>query len=92
LNLEEEKTVLVLSRREDESIIISDNIEIKVVGVKQDQVKIGIIAPKDVKIFRKEIYDEIQKANIAAASMAGKIDSLKDVLSNQKVKINKGDL
>ncbi len=84
--------MLVLSRREDESIIISDNIEIKVVGVKQDQVKIGIIAPKDVKIFRKEIYDEIQKANIAAASMAGKIDSLKDVLSNQKVKINKGDL
>lgn len=71
--------MLVLSRREDESIIINDNIEIKVIGIKQDQVKIGIVAPKDVKIFRQEIYDEIQKANIAAANPAG-LDSLKDVL------------
>jgi carbon storage regulator len=76
--------VLVLSRREDESIIINDNIEIKVIGIKQDQVKIGIIAPKDVKIFRKEIYDEIQKANIAAATPAGNIESLKDVLSKKE--------
>ena len=71
--------MLVLSRREDESIIINDNIEIKVIGIKQDQVKIGIVAPKDVKIFRQEIYDEIQKANIPAANPAG-LDSLKDVM------------
>lgn len=75
--------MLVLSRREDESIIINDNIEIKVIGIKQDQVKIGIVAPKDVKIYRKEIYEEIQNANIAAANTAGKIDSLKDVMTKK---------
>jgi carbon storage regulator len=78
--------VLVLSRREDESIIINDNVEIKVIGIKQDQVKIGIIAPKDVKIFRKEIYEEIQNANIAAAKPVGNIESLKDVLSKKENK------
>lgn len=76
--------MLVLSRREDESIIINDDIEIKIIGVKQDQVKIGIIAPKNVKIFRKEIYDEIQSANIAAAAnTADKIGNLKDALSKK---------
>jgi carbon storage regulator len=81
--------VLVLSRREDESIIINDDIEIKVIGVKQDQVKIGIVAPKNVKIFRKEIYDEIQSANIAAAKAAGKVGDLKEALSQ---KDKKGEL
>ncbi len=79
--------MLVLSRREDESIIINDDIEIKVIGVKQDQVKIGIVAPKSVKIFRKEIYDEIQSANIAAAaSAAGKVGDLKEALSQKEKK------
>jgi carbon storage regulator len=78
--------VLVLSRREDESIIINDDIEIKVIGVKQDQVKIGIVAPKTVKIFRKEIYDEIQSANIAAANAAGKVGDLKEALSQKEKK------
>ena len=78
--------MLVLSRREDESIIVNDNIEIKIIGIKQDQVKIGIVAPKDVKIFRKEIYDEIQKANIAAASTTVKIGDLKNALSKKDTK------
>jgi carbon storage regulator len=76
--------VLVLSRREDESIMINDDIEIKVIGIKQDQVKIGIVAPKNIKIFRKEIYQDIQDANLAAANTAGKIDSLKDKLAKPK--------
>ncbi len=87
--------MLVLSRKEEESIIINDNIEIKIIGVKQDQVKIGIIAPKDVKIFRKEIYEEIQSANIAAASSADKIaglkQNLKDKLSKKGEKSKKND-
>lgn len=78
--------MLVLSRREDESIIINDDIEIKVIGIKQDQVKIGIVAPKNVKIFRKEIYEEIQRANIAAASTAVKIEDLKDVFIKKENK------
>lgn len=72
--------MLVLSRKEDESIIINDNIEIKIIGVKQDQVKIGIVAPRDVKIYRKEIYDEIQKENLAAASASSGLDKLKIAL------------
>jgi len=76
--------VLVLSRREEESIIIDDAIEIKIVGIKQDQVKIGIIAPKNVKIFRKEVYDEIQAANKAAAASALPVEDLKNVLKKEK--------
>ena len=79
--------MLVLSRRENQSIIINDNIEIKIVNVKQDQVKIGIVAPNDVKVYRKEIYDAIHKENIEAAdamSKINKIEKLKDVLSKKQ--------
>ncbi|NPV37709.1 Carbon storage regulator [Brevinematales bacterium NS] len=76
--------MLVLSRREEESIIIDDTIEIKIVGIKQDQVKIGIIAPKNVKIFRKEVYEEIQAANKAAAASALPVEDLKNVLKKDK--------
>lgn len=48
--------MLVLSRKIGESILINDNIEVQVVGIYKDKVKIGITAPKDVKIFRNEIY------------------------------------
>lgn len=83
--------MLVLSRKEDESIIINDNIEIKVIGIKQDQVKIGIVAPRDVKIFRKEIYEQIQRENIAAASAAGQIEQLKEALSKKDKSEGKND-
>lgn len=76
--------MLVLSRREEESIIIDDTIEIKIVGIKQDQVKIGIIAPKNVKIFRKEVYEEIQAANKASALSSLPIEDLKNVLKKDK--------
>lgn len=78
--------MLVLSRKEDESIIINDNIEIKIISVKQDQVKLGIIAPKNVTIYRKEIYEEIQKANIESVNAANKINNLKNALSDNKKK------
>jgi len=60
--------MLVLSRKKDDTIAIGDNIEITVVEVKGDVVKIGIAAPKDVKIYRGELLDAIRKANIEAAS------------------------
>ena len=59
--------MLILSRRKDEIIIIDDKIEISIVDIKGDQVKIGINAPKTVKIYRKEVYLEIEKENAAAA-------------------------
>ena len=55
--------MLVLSRKENESIIINNEIEIKIVHIKPDQVKIGIIAPKEVRIYRHEIFQEIMKEN-----------------------------
>ncbi|MEF2968078.1 carbon storage regulator CsrA [Paenibacillus sp. M1] len=60
--------MLVLSRKKGESIIISDNIELVVLEVEGDTVKLGIQAPKNVEIHRKEIYIAIQKSNVEASS------------------------
>ncbi|MGD6831714.1 carbon storage regulator CsrA [Sutcliffiella halmapala] len=59
--------MLVLTRKKDEAIKIGDDIEIKVIGINGDQVKIGIEAPKHVEIHRKEIYLSIQEENNAAS-------------------------
>ena len=58
--------MLALSRKAGESIIINNDIEIVVLDVKGEQVKLGINAPESVPIYRKEIYDQIQQANIEA--------------------------
>jgi carbon storage regulator len=55
--------MLILSRRKGETIIIGDNIEISVIDVQGDIIKIGINAPRSLSVHRKEIYDEIQAAN-----------------------------
>ena len=58
--------MLVLARKVDESIMIGDQIEVSIVDIKGDQVKIGIAAPKNVKVYRKEVYQAIQQENIEA--------------------------
>jgi carbon storage regulator len=70
--------VLVLTRKKNESIVINDNIEITIVDVQGDQVRIGINAPKNVSIYRKEIFLEIQAENKKAANV--KSIDLKDLL------------
>lgn len=70
--------MLALSRKKDEAIVINDDIEIKVIEIKGDQVKIGISAPKSVPIYRKEVYVQIQKANKAAANSVD-ADTLKNI-------------
>ena len=55
--------MLVLSRKKGESVIIQDNIVVTVLSVEGDIVKIGISAPKEVDIYRKELYDAIQLNN-----------------------------
>lgn len=60
--------MLALARKVNESIIINDNIEITVLEVKGDQIKIGIDAPKSVPVYRKELYVQIQEANAEAAN------------------------
>ena len=51
--------MLVLSRRRDESIILGDNIEIMIVGIQPNRIKLGITAPKGLKVYRREIYEHI---------------------------------
>ena len=59
--------MLVLARKLNQSIIINDNIEVLVIDIKGDQVKLGIKAPRSIAVFRGEIFQEIQKENIEAA-------------------------
>ena len=59
--------MLVLTRKVNESIMIGDNIEVVVVQVHGEQVKIGINAPREVAVHRKEVYEAIQKENIEAS-------------------------
>jgi len=61
--------MLVLTRKLNESIMIGDSVEITVVEVKGEQVKLGITAPKDVKVHRKEIFIAIQRENIDASKL-----------------------
>jgi carbon storage regulator len=58
--------MLVLSRQKDETIIIGDDVEITIVDVRGDKVRLGITAPRSVSVHRKEIYDAIQKEKQAA--------------------------
>ncbi len=53
--------MLVLSRQKDESIMIGDNVEVIIVDVRGDKVRLGITAPKDVSVHRREVYDAIQR-------------------------------
>lgn len=62
--------MLALARKVNESIIINDNIEVTILEIKGDQVKLGIEAPKSVPIYRKEIYKQIQSANEEAVQSA----------------------
>lgn len=76
--------MLVLTRKLNESIKIGDDVEITVIGVEGDQVKLGINAPRNIDIHRKEIYLAIQEENTAAA--AGSLDTLKQLESLTKPK------
>ncbi|MFS0674206.1 carbon storage regulator CsrA [Ornithinibacillus sp. 179-J 7C1 HS] len=72
--------MLVLTRKLNDVIQIGDDIEIKVLAIEGDQIKLGITAPKSVEIYRKEIYVDIQNQNNEAANIS--IDLLN--LLNQK--------
>ncbi|GAB4274129.1 MAG: hypothetical protein Kow0029_14300 [Candidatus Rifleibacteriota bacterium] len=77
--------MLVLTRKINEKIIIGDDVEIVLVDIGKDQVKIGINAPRSVKVHRWEVYEEIQKENREAAKITS-LDPLKslpqDILKN----------
>ena len=71
--------MLALTRNKGEALVINNNIEITVLEIRGDQIKIGISAPKDVPIYRKEVYLQIQQENEAAISVDG-LDALNNLL------------
>lgn len=69
--------LLILSRKKQESILIGKNIIIKILEVEGDRVKIGIEAPKDMKVLRKELYEDIREENKQAMNASkDKFDKL----------------
>ncbi|HAU38223.1 MAG TPA: carbon storage regulator [Phycisphaerales bacterium] len=71
--------MLVLSRQRDETIVIGDDIEITVVDIRGEKVRLGISAPPHVPVHRKEVYEAIKRENAAAAEAKGqtpKVESL----------------
>ena len=71
--------MLALSRKKNEAIVINNNIEITILEIKGDQVKVGINAPKEVPVYRKEVYLQIQEANSEAVNAEG-MEALKNLL------------
>lgn len=73
--------MLVLTRKKDQSIVINDNIEITILDVQGDQVRLGINAPRSVSVYRKEIFLEIQEENKKASEF--KAISLNDLIEKK---------
>ena len=71
--------MLALSRKQNEAIVIDNHIEITILEVKGDQVKIGINAPKEVPVYRKEVYMQIQESNKEAVNPEG-LEALKNLM------------
>lgn len=70
--------MLALTRKKGESLVLNNNIEVTILEIRGDQVKIGVSAPKEVPIYRKEVYLQIQKEN-EAASNAESLELLKNM-------------
>ena len=71
--------MLALTRKRGESLVVNNNIEITVLEIRGDQIKIGISAPKNVPVYRKEVYLQIQKENEASLKADG-LEALKNLL------------
>jgi carbon storage regulator len=71
--------MLALTRKKGESLVVNNNIEITVLEIRGDQIKIGISAPKNVPVYRKEVYLQIQKENEASLKADG-LEALKNLL------------
>lgn len=75
--------MLVLSRQKDQTIMIGDNIEITVVDIRGDKVRLGISAPSLIPVHRKEVYEAIQRENRAAANV--RLEDITDLSRRDKI-------
>jgi carbon storage regulator len=75
--------MLILSRKTNEKIMIGDEISLTIIEIRGDQVKIGIEAPKSVKVFRQEVFEAIQNENRAAAVSGANLETLSGIITAQ---------
>lgn len=75
--------MLVFTRRRNETIMIGDGIEVRVLRIGRDGVRLGIVAPADVPVHRQEIYDQIREANRSAAATPHPIAAIAERLRRQ---------
>jgi carbon storage regulator len=79
-----EATMLVLTRKTNQSIMIGDDVEVSVLAVSRDKIRLGITAPRDVPVFRKEVYLSIKNEQVAAEHGAShRLEEALDDLSNK---------
>lgn len=71
--------MLALTRKKGESLVINNNVEITILEIRGDQVKIGISAPKEVPVYRKEVYLQIQEENRESLNNADAMEALKNL-------------
>ena len=74
--------MLVLSRQRDETIMIGDDVEITVVDIRGDKVRLGITAPRHIQVHRKEVYEAIRRENERAATLSP--DDVSDVIDKDE--------
>lgn len=72
--------MLILSRKVNEKIMIGEDISLTIIEIRGDQVKVGVEAPKSVKVFRQEVYEAIQNENRAAATSVPNLESLQNLI------------
>ena len=82
--------MLILTRKLNETIMIGDKIEISVIEIKGDHIKLGINAPQNIKVYRQEVYKAIQQENIEASqAKPGILPTLDNLLDDAKKESNK---
>ena len=79
-----EPAMLVFTRRRDEAIMIGDGIEVRVLRVGRDGVRLGIVARSEVRVHRREIYDQIREATHSAAAAPARLASVKERLTKAR--------
>jgi len=72
--------MLALTRKKGESIIIGDNVEVVILGIAGEQVKVGIVAPREISVHRKEIYEQIQLENVAASRSRVSLSDISELI------------
>jgi carbon storage regulator len=76
--------MLILTRKKGQSIIVNNNIEIIITAIEGDQVKVGINAPQEVNVLRKEVYEAVQESNKEAMQTKANLEVLKKISNSAK--------